>query len=227
MVGLVVGLAAFAATAAVAAQGLAPGEEAAFEAINSLPGALYVVIWPFMQYGVFVTIPILTVLALVLRRVRLAVAMALAGVGVYVLARLVKEIVQRGRPDELLAGVQERETFAPGSLGFPSGHAAVAVALTVVATPYLSRRWRMLPAALVVIVGVGRMYVGAHTPLDLLGGAALAVAAGGAANLLLGVPERPRRSPPPDRCQPGATGGDSQGMGGAVDQRGTVARDLP
>ena len=30
---------------------------ALFEAINGLPDWLYVAIWPFMQYGVFITIP--------------------------------------------------------------------------------------------------------------------------------------------------------------------------
>jgi undecaprenyl-diphosphatase len=75
-----------------------------------------------------------------------------------------------------------------GSLGFPSGHAAVAAALTVVVTPYLSGRWRYVPITLLAIVLVGRLYVGAHLPLDLVGGAALGIAAGSAANLIVGVP---------------------------------------
>jgi hypothetical protein len=47
----------------MASGGLAAGEEAVFLAINSLPDFLYVVIWPFMQYGVFLTIPVLAVIA--------------------------------------------------------------------------------------------------------------------------------------------------------------------
>ncbi len=185
---LVGGLALFVLSGALAAGGLVGGEGAVFLAINGLPDALMPVVWPFMQYGVFLTIPVLCLVALVLRRVRLAVAMAIAGVGVYFLARVVKELVSRGRPDELLDGVIERETFAAGSLGFPSGHAAVAGALTVVVTPYLRGRWKAVPAALLVIVLLGRMYVAAHVPLDLIGGAALGFAAGGLANLLVGTP---------------------------------------
>lgn len=185
---LVGGLALFVLSGALAADGLVGGEGAVFLAINGLPDALMPVVWPFMQYGVFLTIPVLCLVALVLRRVRLAVAMAIAGVGVYFLARVVKELVSRGRPDELLDGVIERETFAAGSLGFPSGHAAVAGALTVVVTPYLRGRWKAVPAALLVIVLLGRMYVAAHVPLDLIGGAALGFAAGGLANLLVGTP---------------------------------------
>jgi len=52
-----------------------------------------------------------------------------------------------------------------------------------------------VPAALVVIVGIGRMYVGAHTPLDLVGGAALGVCAGCVANLLIGVSASDPRTP--------------------------------
>ena len=175
-----------------------------FEAINSLPDWLYYGIWPFMQFGVFVTIPILVVVALLFRRFRLAAAMAIAGVGVYLLARIAKEQVQRERPDALLAGVEGRETFVEGSLGYPSGHAAVAAALTMVVTPYLPARWRWIPITLLAVVLVGRMYVGAHLPLDLIGGTALGVAAGAGANLIVGVPvptgaavEQPQREPAP------------------------------
>jgi undecaprenyl-diphosphatase len=204
LIGLGAAIAGFVATAALAAQGLAPLERAIFEAVNGLPDALYVVIWPFMQYGVFLTIPVLTIVALVFRRFRLALSMAVAGVGVYLLARVVKEFVKRGRPAALFDGVQERETFAHGSLGYPSGHAAVAAALTVVVTPYLRGRWKLVPAGLLVIVFIGRMYVAAHTPLDLLGGACLGAAAGCAANLAVGVPEvqSTQETPAPQSSNP-------------------------
>jgi undecaprenyl-diphosphatase len=188
VVGLVIGLAVFLGSAAVADRGVMWGEIGLFEAVNSLPDVFYVVIWPFMQYGVFVTIPVLTVVALLFRRFRLAIAMAVAGVGVYFLARLVKEVVVRQRPEAFVPDVQDREVFAAESLGYPSGHAAVAGALTMVVTPYLRGRWKLVPASLLVIVLFGRMYVGAHLPLDLIGGAALGVVAGSFANLVVGVP---------------------------------------
>jgi undecaprenyl-diphosphatase len=46
-----------------------------------------------------------------------------------------------------------------------------------------------MPVVLLAIVLVGRLYVGAHLPLDLIGGAALGIAAGSAANLIVGVPD--------------------------------------
>jgi membrane-associated phospholipid phosphatase len=186
----VVGLLVIAASGSLARDGLAAGERAIFEAINSWPDVVYIVIWPLMQYGVFLTIPILVVVAVIIRRYRLAVAMALAGFGVYFLAKVAKEAVQRGRPDALLDAVEERESFAAGSLGYPSGHIAVAAALTMVVTPYLHGRWKLVPAVLVVVVAIGRTYVGAHLPLDLVAGAALGATAGAFANLIVGTRER-------------------------------------
>jgi putative heme transporter len=200
-----IGLGIFLLTAAMANAGLASWERTLFTAVNGLPDALQPVIWPFMQYGVFLTIPVLCVVALLLRRVRLAIGMGIAGVGVYFLARVVKEFVHRGRPEVLLDNTVVRETFAAGSLGYPSGHTAVAGALTVVVTPYLRGRWKIIPAALLVIVFLGRMYVAAHVALDLIGGAALGVAAGAIANLLVGVPTAAPRNDAPGRHRAAAT----------------------
>jgi undecaprenyl-diphosphatase len=164
---------------------LTPFEVDVFRAVNELPQGLNTAVWPFMQYGTFVTIPTLAVIALVFRRFRLALAMVLAGVGVYVLARVIKDVVERGRPGALLTGVEGREVFGPESLGFPSGHAAVAGALTVVVAAHLSRRWVIAALVLGAVVLFGRLYVGAHLPLDVVGGAALGAVAGGVVNLAL------------------------------------------
>jgi undecaprenyl-diphosphatase len=173
-------LASFAATVR-----LTSVERAIFLAINELPPGLHVAVWPLMQYGTFVTIPMVTVIALAFRRLRLALAFALAGVGVYLLALVVKQVVERGRPSALLAGVEEREVFAEDSLGYPSGHAAVAAALTMVVAARLSARWAIAALVLGTVVAFGRLYVAAHLPLDVIGGAALGAVAGGLVNLAL------------------------------------------
>jgi membrane-associated phospholipid phosphatase len=155
-----------------------------FRLVNELPDAIRTFIWPLMQYGTFITIPIVSVIALLLHRYRLALALALAGVGVYLLALVVKQIVERGRPGALLTGVEQREVFGEDSLGFPSGHAAVAAALSVVVAAHLSMRWTIAALALGTVVLIGRIYVGAHLPLDVIGGAALGAVAGSAVNLI-------------------------------------------
>jgi len=127
------------------------------------------------QYGTAITIPIAAIVALAFRRWVLAVCLAISGIGVYVLAKVLKEIVERGRPDALVDGVVERETFSPDSLGFPSGHAAVAWAITIAVLFFLGRPWRIVAIALAIAVPIVRMYVAAHLPLDLIGGAALGI----------------------------------------------------
>src|SRR4051812_17096835 len=73
-------------------------ERSVFRAVNGLPGALYPVLWPFQQLGVVLIGPILAIVAFLLRRVRLGIALLLATAAKLGLERLVKEIVSRSRP---------------------------------------------------------------------------------------------------------------------------------
>jgi undecaprenyl-diphosphatase len=72
--------------------------------------------------------------------------------------------------------------------GFVSGHAATLAALATVAWPWLGRRGRVVVVVLVTVVGLTRIYVGAHLPLDVVGGAGLGIAVGGCVRLLMGRP---------------------------------------
>lgn len=189
-------------TTILASKPLSDAEVSAFRGLNDLPDALRPVIWPLMQYGTIVTVPILCLVALAFRRYRLALAIAFAGIGVYLLARVVKLAVERGRPGALLENVHMREVFGAGSLGYPSGHAAVATALACTCAAYLGGWWLRATLLLAIVVPIGRMYVGAHLPLDVIGGAALGLMAGSLANLFLGVPEEPQRRS--DRAEMGS-----------------------
>lgn len=188
------GLAGLVVSAVIARGRVFDWEIVVFQAVNGLPAALHPIVWILNQYGTAVTIPIIAGVAAAFRRWTLAVALAATGLGVYLLARLMKEYVERGRPGALIGVAHERERFGVGSLGFPSGHAAVAWAITIVLMPRLGRPWQLAALLMAIVVPVARMYVAAHLPLDLIGGAALGVAAASATNLLLGVPMR-RRSP--------------------------------
>lgn len=186
---LVVGGAAVLVTTTVLAKrGVYGWEITIFQAINGLPDSIRPVLWVLNQYGTAVTIPVATAVALLLRRWLLAASLAISGVTVYLLAKVIKEYVVRGRPADFLEGVVERETFSPDSLGYPSGHAAVAWAITIIALAYLGRPWQVAAIVLAIAVPFVRMYVAAHLPLDLIGGAALGVMVASAVNLLFGVP---------------------------------------
>lgn len=155
-----------------------------FREANELPGDVYWAIWIPMQYGTFGTVPAAATLALARRRPRLALAIAAGGTAAWVLAKAVKPMVDRGRPASVLGDVSLRGA-EEGDKGFPSGHAAVSAALTVMVWPSASNRWRSTVAALAGFVPFSRMYVGAHLPLDVVGGSALGLAIGSAVNLAI------------------------------------------
>jgi undecaprenyl-diphosphatase len=71
----------------------------------------------------------------------------------------------------------------------PSGHAMVAMAAWWILAPHLGR-WRWPALALCLLVGVARVYLGAHNPLDVVVGGAAGVGVGAAISLLLGVRRR-------------------------------------
>jgi membrane-associated phospholipid phosphatase len=188
---VVAGAVVLVTSALLARRGAYAWETAIFQAINGLPSGIRPLLWVLNQYGTAVTIPVTTIVALLFRKWRMALSLAVSGVAVYWLAKVLKEYVARGRPAALVDGVVERETFAPLSLGYPSGHAAVAWAITIIVVAYLGRPWRIAAIALAIIVPLCRMYVAAHLPLDLIGGAALGVTVASFVNLLLLRPGQP------------------------------------
>ncbi|MGY1740832.1 MULTISPECIES: phosphatase PAP2 family protein [unclassified Blastococcus] len=166
---------------------VAPAEADVFRAVNGVDVVPFVAVWPVMQLGNLLVVPACALLAAATRRWRLAAALLLAGAGTYLLAKVVKDVVVRGRPDGLLEDVVVRGTAALGR-GFVSGHAAVVVALLATAWPWLGHRGRVACLVLATAVCLSRVHVAAHLPLDVVGGAGLGLCVAGAVRLLLGRP---------------------------------------
>lgn len=74
-------------------------------------------------------------------------------------------------------------------MGYVSGHAGIATGIAVAVLPELRAPARTAVALAAPVVGLCRLYVGAHLPLDVVGGAALGLALDAAVNCLL--PDRP------------------------------------
>nr|MBO2503433.1 phosphatase PAP2 family protein [Thermoanaerobacterales bacterium] len=165
-----------------------PGwEESLFRTVNGWPDRLRWPLWPVMQAGTTTVGLACAVAVLVVgRRWQPAAATASAVALAWVGAWLVKETAGRGRPVELLHGVELREGWRESN-GFVSGHTAVGFALATTLVAVLPGRWRLLPYPLAALVGVARVHVGVHLPLDVVGGAGLGTACGAVALAVFGV----------------------------------------
>jgi undecaprenyl-diphosphatase len=184
LIGLAVGGVVLGVTGALARRGVTGAEARVLRRVNSLSVDPFPLVWLPMQYGTLGAVPTLAVAALARRRPRTALALGACGAA-WVLARRVKPMVGRGRPATLLPDVRRRGSENEKGLGFPSGHAAVSAALTLAAWPYSARRWRLVSIGLAGFVPLARLYVGAHLPLDVVGGSALGVCVASGVRLAL------------------------------------------
>lgn len=109
-------------------------EEDVFRFFNEWPDWIEKALSPVLQAGVALVVPISAIVVFAIwRKSRLAVALFVAGGFAWIGAKVVKEIVPREWPGEILANVIERPPWS--GLGFVSGHAAVAFALATVSSP--------------------------------------------------------------------------------------------
>ena len=154
-------------------------ETEVFRWLNETPDLIAPPVWLVMQLGSAIggVVGAVVVFA-AMRQPRGMAAGITSVVAAWLAARLLKAVVDRGRPADYLVEVNTRFESVSLGQGYPSGHTAVAFALATVVAGCLVGWWKLLPFVAAAVVGFGRISFGAHFPLDVLGGAALGIGIG-------------------------------------------------
>lgn len=169
-----------------------PVEARWFARINGLPDWLYWPLWPPMQLGNLV---VGTAAGLGVAAVQRDWPIA-AGVLVATGLKLVAERVVRHRTASFADVRQRPGTSEPGAVlrggdvpeagaSFPSGHVILVAAVAMVVSNDLPAEVAWIPAVATALVMVGRVYVGAHNPLDVTAGLGAGMLVGAVVDLLL------------------------------------------
>jgi len=165
---------------------ISPTESRVFHAVNGLPNWLYWPLWLPMQLGNLVVGTL----------VGLAVAWMVAdwwvaaGVVIATFAKLgTEKLVRREMADYLAVrqrpGTSEVDAILRGAdvpssgASFPSGHVILVAAIATVVAPAVPAEWWWAPVLLTFLVMFGRVFVGAHNPLDVTAGLGAGLIVGG------------------------------------------------
>lgn len=178
-----------AASTAVALREVPDAEADAFHAMNDLPSWLTPLLWPPMQIGSLWG-PVVAGLATWRRwrSWRATAGVVVGGVVAWQMAKVIKSFIRRGRPADVLDYISWRPGTPRDGLGFVSGHTTVVFAMVTVLWPWTNRGERSAMIAAGLVVAFSRIQVGAHLPVDTIGGAALGVIVGELWRVIIGDP---------------------------------------
>jgi undecaprenyl-diphosphatase len=95
------------------------------------------------------------------------------------ITQVLKRLADQPRPTASIPGLDVHGyPKDPYGNAYPSAHTSVAVALVTALWPWLTVPQRVVGVAIAALVALNRLYIGAHWPVDVIGGAAIGLLAG-------------------------------------------------
>jgi len=179
IIGLIIGIIIFIPSVIIGNMHQLSGFQARiFYDFNNLPNY-------FKQPGLIITealgagypIAVCVLLPLAFKKFRLAWRFFVTVGGAGVAMEVAKLIVREPRPVVLLHGHLHERAIEKGLTSFPSGHVAVATAMALTLWMILPKAWRWVCVVWILLVAVSRIYLGVHTPNDVIGAFAIGLIA--------------------------------------------------
>lgn len=162
-----------------------------FEKINNLASAYKALDWIgvfFADYLLYIVMALILITLFIKRTRLIAVAIAVSiFLSRIVFAEPLKQIFHRARPYVSLENVRKLVTESNDYASFPSGHAAIFFAIATAIFRF-NRKLGILSFFIALLVGVARVYVGVHWPIDVVVGAFVGIIAGIITNRLIILP---------------------------------------
>lgn len=196
IIGFVVGLLLFIPVALMAHTHQLTGVQLhIFRTFNNLnlPSAVTTISkWLTELLGAAYPIAACVLIPLLFKKYRLAWRFFFTAGGATAVFYVIKKIIGEPRPYVMLHNNLHARVTETGP-SFPSGHATAATALALTLWIILPNKWRWLSVVWVVAVAFTRLYLGAHTPGDVVGGFAIGLMAVSFVSLLPPAIAKPLR----------------------------------
>lgn len=151
---------------------IASWEITLFNFIYTLPSYLHTLFFVITQTGSIYMLGLLCLMYLIKQHYHVVIRLLMSGTLAYTLSGVAKDLWGRGRPTEYLLDIVNLDYVVRGP-GFPSGHTALATAVALTIGHYIPRKYHWVIAVWIIGVGLSRIYLGIHFPMDIIGGFAI------------------------------------------------------